>query len=112
VKVALAGDTTMVLAVFLMLFEVAATGRLTTKNNDPNMVTTRQAGRTTTVSVTTASGPSLAKVLAVPAHIIAAAHSAIKARFFIVRSVAGLVLFVWILSAVSLLLRQRKSGVK
>src|SRR2546426_442111 len=57
VKVALAGLTTNVLAVFLTLLERAATGRLRTKTAEPITVAAKQAGRTTTVSAITVNGP-------------------------------------------------------
>ncbi len=56
VNVAFAGLITRVLAVFLTLPEIAAIGRLTTKNAEPIAVAIRQPGRTSTVSAITVNG--------------------------------------------------------
>src|SRR5438094_2917633 len=56
VKVARAGPNTSASADSRTLLEVAATGRLTTKNTLPTTVATKQSGRTTTASATTIAG--------------------------------------------------------
>ena len=52
VNVALAGVMTRAWAVFLVLWDMAANGRLATKNTEPTAVAAKQAGRTITMSVT------------------------------------------------------------
>src|SRR5438067_10403460 len=56
VKVARAGPTTSASAVWRTLWEVAATGKATTKNTLPMAVARKQSGRTMMASVTTMTG--------------------------------------------------------
>src|SRR3989442_5999423 len=84
VKVALAGLTTSVLAVFLTLRDTTATGRLTTKKAAPIAVATRHAGRTTTVSAITTNGSrsSEAKLGVTPPKLSASTHTVVNSLVF------------------------------
>src|SRR5258706_148858 len=66
-KVALAGLSTSVCAVFLTVPELAENGRQATKNTDPTAVANRPAGRRTRASATIFMGSSEAEQGVTPA---------------------------------------------
>src|SRR5208282_81507 len=84
VNVALAGLTTSVLAAFFTLLDSAAAGKLTTKIAEPITVATRQAGRTTTASTATVSGPlPSAELETAPPRPTASTHTIVMTLAFI-----------------------------